>query len=60
MNLEERVHPFQSTGVSPAAERDDGKYLNGGGEFLVGVFGDSYTGVDTYASIVPNLLICYE
>ena len=46
MNLEERVHPFQSTGVSPAAERDDGKYLNGGGEFLVCVFGDSYTGVD--------------
>ena len=47
-NLEERVYPFQSTGVSPAAERDDGKYLNGGGEFLVGVFGDSYTGVDKW------------
>ncbi len=46
MNRGERVHPFQSTGVSPAPGRDDGKYLNGGGEFLVCVFGDSYTGVD--------------
>ena len=47
MNVKERVHPFQSTGVSTDAEGSDGKYLNGGGEFLVGVFGDSYTGVDT-------------
>ena len=42
-----RVSLHSSHVISATAGSNSVKHLNGGGEFQIGAFGDSYAGVDT-------------